>query len=366
MNTTELTLSASMRMENLVEQHAHAWMLPQPLGQELACAETYAKNIANLAEHSLPLAIRLSMHSSSVWNLRMLQNELSVGRIFDGVKNDAKLLAGLSPVDASASSVIAERMEGGIRFSGVRERVHMDSNVHYLPICGRIAADPAGKYALAIIPVAHEGVTIHLREDVCDKDDAGFAELESYRIELQDVFVPEGEFVCSTADETNGMNRFLLLERLNLCAVYTGIARFALDFACSSAKASNVPQWGLPLSRFPGTQFLVADAAIMVETCESQLAAYARRLNSLLNDEVGTVRLALNNGLLTMEYIVSTTNKILYLAMKIAGISSIRAGHPLARLYGTLKSSSFDLGQAESDENRERIVEALLREACLA
>ncbi|EFM09698.1 Acyl-CoA dehydrogenase type 2 domain protein [Paenibacillus curdlanolyticus YK9] len=375
MSATVLTLSETIRMDDLVNQQVHTLTLPEPYGSGLSCAASYSGMIADLAAGDLPLAIRLANHLTSAWGLRMMQAEAGnpIDSCFANIRSKGMLLASLNEIDfnerepetsGGGGAIQATAAEGGMRFNGVRQRVHMDAHVQYLPMCGIIHdKNGSSSFAVAVIPITREGVSMQRCPDVCQSDEAGFTAIESYSVRLQDVFVPNNELVSFTGQESALLERFLLLHRLNVSAIYLGIAKSALACACDSAKASFVPQWGLPLSRFPGTQFLVADAAILLEACESQLYTYSSRINELFSGGGDGRELVADTGLLTMEYMVTATQKIVNYAMKIAGISSIRANHPLAKLYGTLKSSSFDLGQMESDDNREQLARALLRSA---
>lgn len=367
MTIRELTSSASRRMEELIHQQEHTWTLPQPFGKELSCAVRYSRMIADAAARDLPAAIRLAMHLSSAWGLRLMQSDLPLNRYWPDVASEGHLLAGIHGMnhqELHGAPLLATPMDGGFRFNGMLSHLHLDSHVRYLPVCGTIShSNGKREYALALIPVASQGVAVNRNQDGLNAEGSEVTELGTSQVQLQDVFVPESEAVLFASHETESLDNFALLHRLNVSAIYLGIARSALACACDSAKASHVPQWGLPLSRFPGTQFLVADAAILLETCESQLLTYGNRLNQLFDEQGGDRRLATDTGLLTMEYVVDTTNKILQYAMKITGISSIRSGHPLANLYGTLRSSWFDLGQTDSAGNRDQIAKAVMEEA---
>ncbi|MFC4102640.1 hypothetical protein [Paenibacillus xanthanilyticus] len=364
MTIRELTSSVSTRMEELILQEAHKWTLSRPFGDELSCAVDYARRIADLAAGDLPAAIRLAMHLTAAWGLRLMPSDLPANRYFAEVRNNGHLFAGLhdmDPNEPNSSSFLATPTEGGFRFNGTSGQLHLDSRVHYVPVCGRIVhPGEQPEFAFAVIPVTARGVVLSRDSDAMNANEAEGMNFGRGHVQLQDVFVQADETVLFASSESEILDNFALLHRLNVSAIYLGIARSALACACESAKASHVPQWGLPLSRFPGTQFLVADAAILLETCESQLSTYADRLNRLFGEQGGDRRLAADTGLITMEYAVDTTRKILHLAMKITGISSILSGHPLANLYGLLRSPMFDLGQTDSAHNRDRIAKAVM------
>ncbi|TYP73075.1 alkylation response protein AidB-like acyl-CoA dehydrogenase [Paenibacillus methanolicus] len=367
MTIRELTSSVASRMEAFIHQEDHTRTLPQPYGKGLSCAVSYSRMIADLAAQHLPSALPLAMHLSSAWGLRLLRSDLPVNRYFSEVRNDGRLFAGFRGIELeepNSAPILATQADGGFRFNGTRSRLHLDSRVHVVPVCGRIGhAGGRPEFAFALIPVTAQGVALSRHTDALNAEEAEGTEFVTGDVRLQDVFVPASEAVLFASPEAEGLDNFTLLHRLHVSAIYAGIARSALASARDSAKASHVPQWGLPLSRFPGTQFLVADAAILLETCESQLVTYGSRLNQLFNEQGGDRRLAADTGLLTMEYVVDTTHKILQLAMKITGISSIRSGHPLANLYATLRSPGFDMGQTDSANNRDRIAKAILQEA---
>src|SRR3569832_1560823 len=81
-SATVLTLSEEICLDDLVNQQAHTLTLPQPYGSGHSCAVSYSSMIADLAARNLPLAIRLAIHLSSAWGLRMIQAE--AGLAVDG------------------------------------------------------------------------------------------------------------------------------------------------------------------------------------------------------------------------------------------------------------------------------------------
>ncbi|WP_127534028.1 acyl-CoA dehydrogenase family protein [Paenibacillus kobensis] len=347
----------------------HTLTLPKPFGQEHACAVSYTRMIADLAANDLPLSMKMAAHLSSAWALRLMHSGKSAYSLFAQAETMGSLFASMNEMDLTGSaigeteSITATPTAEGFLLSGVRERVLMDQNVLFMPTCGRmIGTDGSVSYIFAIVPSRQHGVKLTLHAGLDSDRHAGIAAIESYRVQLDDVFVPESELVIFTQQDTAELERFSLLRQLSISAIYLGIAQSALTIACDSAKASRVPQWGLPLSRFPGTQFLVADASILLEACDSQLYTFGSLVNELLSGGTSDRRLAADTGRVTMEFIISRTNQILNYAMKIAGISSIRADHPLALLYGTLRSSSFDMQQMDSDGSRERIAKSVLGE----
>jgi alkylation response protein AidB-like acyl-CoA dehydrogenase len=162
-------------------------------------------------------------------------------------------------------------------------------------------------------------------------DTLGMRATGSHDVVLDQAFVPDGERIPSdTPDAVDDGGGWLL----HIPACYMGIAFAARDFALQFARSYKPNSVGGPISELPSVQQMLGQIEAELRTARSLLYACAERWD---RDASGRVQLKPDLGL--AKYIVTNgAIKIVDLAMRVVGGTSLAKAFPLERYYRDVRA----------------------------
>ncbi|WP_336787828.1 acyl-CoA dehydrogenase family protein [Paenibacillus sp. MMO-177] len=159
-------------------------------------------------------------------------------------------------------------------------------------------------------------------------DTLGMRATGSHDVVLDQVFVPEGHRLTGKGTDDGG--GWLL----HIPACYLGIALAARDYALSFANSYKPGQMDKPISTIPSVQHSIGQMELELRTAHTMLYSIAERW-----DRETENRPALKADLGLAKY-VATNNaiKIVDLAMRIVGGTSLSRQQPLERYYRDVRA----------------------------
>ncbi|MDQ6926909.1 MAG: acyl-CoA/acyl-ACP dehydrogenase, partial [Candidatus Eremiobacteraeota bacterium] len=219
-------------------------LLPVPTefgGHGMSLAEV-AREQRRLAYYAAPTALALNMHlywlgvAADLWragdgSLRWMFDEAARGQVFAAGHaesgNDIPLLL---------STTVAERVDGGYRFTGHKSFGSLSPVWTYLGLHGMDASDPAHpKIVHAFMPRATEGYTIRNTWD-----SLGMRATQSDDTILDGAFIPDRYVARVVPAGAAGLDAFVLAvfawAAIGFGTVYCGMARRALDLTVDALK----------------------------------------------------------------------------------------------------------------------------------
>jgi alkylation response protein AidB-like acyl-CoA dehydrogenase len=254
-------------------------LLPLPTefgGRGMSLAEV-AREQRRLAYYAAPTALAINMHlywvgvAADRWragddSLRWLLEEAARGNVFAAGHAESG-----NDVPGLLSTTVAERVDGGYRFTGHKSFGSLTPVWTYLGLHGMDASDPAQpKVVHAFMPRDTEGYAI--RETW---DSLGMRATRSDDTILDGAFVPDRYVARVLPAGAAGMDEFVLAmfawALIGFGNVYFGIARRALDLTVDGLKKKTSIALTRSMAYHPGAQHQVAKMGLELEAIEPHL-----------------------------------------------------------------------------------------------
>lgn len=316
-------------------------------------AKTYFEKISNLAFNYPSVALSISMHLYTIWGLKFLFTQEQYDWYIKRIKEDKELFG--SPNDPglyfissnkikdAPFSVEAIRKGNNYVIKGLKRFVSLEPYIRFLPIYCKVK-NYEGKglgVALLIVDKYKNGVTVSE-----DWNSISMKDTSSNTVKFDDVFIDEKDVVFTEETQINNADILGYLFRLSICSVYYGLASKSIELVINNASNKIVPYTNTKLKFFPGVQFTIADMTILQETTKSQIINYCQLIDDYMSNSNRNLNININS-LITKEFVTTSSEKIVNLAMKVEGISSIFDNNELAKLYIDIKACNFHPPQTD-------------------
>lgn len=336
-------LPIEQRIGKLVEFQVHAL----PVIFKDMTAREYMAVVTQLAVLDASSALSLSMHLYTLWGISRRQEHKFAGML-DDIATHGRLMGSLNepglyfltPGQLSASTypVKATRVEGGYNVTGVKKFVSLEPFVSFLPVYCMVedyAGSDLGVIALMLNKSA-EGVSV-----LQDWNSVAMQDTHSNSIKFDNAFCPDELAICGEETPIASLSIQGYLFRFNVCCVYLGLARQALELAVETANTRRPPNGAAVLAKYPGIQFSVAEMMISLEIMESQMRSFCEVLDGFLAGEEETGTEINRISLIAKEVISRESESLVSNAMKITGINSLSNDNPLSTIYKDIKAAQF-------------------------
>lgn len=254
-------------------------LLPLPTefgGRGMSLAEVCAEQ-RRLAYYAAPTALALNMHlywvgvAADRWragddSLRWVLEAASQGHVFAAGHAETG-----NDIPALLSTTVAERVDGGYRFTGHKSFGSLTPVWTYLGLHGMDTSDPAHpRIVHAFMPRDTEGYAI--RETW---DSLGMRATRSDDTILDGAFVPDRYVARVLPAGAAGLDAFVLSmfawALLGFGNVYLGMARRALDLTVETLKKKKSIALTRSMAHHPGAQHYVAEMGLDLESIEPHL-----------------------------------------------------------------------------------------------
>ena len=159
--------------------------------------------------------------------------------------------------DPRQLSTVATAVDGGYRLSGTKTYVPDAINADAILVYAGEKRDTEQKTEAFIVPAGSQGLSIGPRDRLM-----GVQGLATYRIELDDLFVPSSHKIGE--DEGIDFDRILSHSRVAQGAAAVGMAQAALDYTVEYTKGRV--QFGKPVAQNQSIAFMLADMASDIES----------------------------------------------------------------------------------------------------
>ncbi|MDJ1113191.1 acyl-CoA dehydrogenase family protein [Microbacterium dauci] len=321
---------------------------PELGGAGLGLAEVAALQ-QRLATAAPATALAVNMHLvwTGVASVLAARDDDALRFVHEGAASGEVFAFGISEagndlVLFGSDTQAAPQPDGSYAFTGTKIFTSLGPVWTQLGLHGVDATDTADpRIVYAFVPRSDAVVT---RDDW---DTLGMRGTQSRTTELHGAVAPADRVVRSLPPGPNPdplvFGIFSVFEVL-LAAVYTGIARRALDLAVETAKTRTSKKTGTTYSQDPDIRRRVADMAIAYDALPVQIAQLARDVDGLADHgAMWFPRLsALKHRAVTMA------KEVVDEAMLVAGGSSYFTRNELSRLYRDVLAGMFHPSDPES------------------
>jgi alkylation response protein AidB-like acyl-CoA dehydrogenase len=169
-------------------------------------------------------------------------------------------------------------------------------------------------------------------------------------LRFDNVFVPDGQVLGRPGDGLRLALSQIGEARMGVAAHCVGMAQRALDYVLAHARVRR--QFGQPLGRFQGLQWMLADMALDIEQSRALLYATARTMDTA-GQNSARVEISMTK-LSASEMLGRVADK----AVQIMGGAGYMAESPIEMIYRDARA--FRIGEGTSEIQRNQIARALL------
>jgi len=147
---------------------------------------------------------------------------------------------------------------------------------------------------------------------------------------FDDMWVPAENRICEEGQAFKACMSILALNRPAVGAIALGLAQGALDAAIAYARQRE--QFGQPIHRFQGIQFMVADMAIQVDAARSLLYDVTRQIDAQKDPKLLPMKAAMAKCFASDVAMKVTTD-----AIQVFGGAGYLCDHPVERMMRDAK-----------------------------
>ncbi|MFF7710387.1 acyl-CoA dehydrogenase family protein [Pseudomonas sp. NPDC007930] len=319
-------------------------LVPQALGGAGLSLAEYVRQHSALAARAPATALAINMHqywvgtAARLWyagdrSLEWVLREVAGGKLFAAGHGEPGNDAGLADSNVKAIPL----GDGSYRFEGRKVLTSLSPAWDWLGIHGRDDSDPAQpKIVHAFIARAWPG-----QRSVETWDALGLRATRSDDTLLEGVVAPAAQvaLVLPPGPPASAFTDAILAAAIpGIAAVYLGIAQRAFELAVASArKRPSRVLGGQSFAHKPLTQYATAQAAISLDSAVALLHQVAAELDAGVDH--GALWPAKILG--AKQYAVEAAQKVVNLALEIAGAASLARGNELERLYRDVRAGGF-------------------------
>lgn len=306
---------------------------------------------ARLAEAAPATALAVGMHLVWTGCARVLgdRGDDGLALVLDDAARDELFAFGVSEPGNDLvlldSVTRAEPVgDGAYRFTGTKTATSLAPAWTRLGVFGRDDTDPA---APALVHgFVHRDQPGH--RDLGDWDVIGMRATQSHTTVLDGVVVPAGRIVrrlpVGPGPDLLPFGVLVAFETL-VSAVYLGVTRRALQLAVEAATAGRSRRaGGAPRSADPVVRWRIAEAAMLLDGLEAQVASVAADVDALVDHGADWPRLV--TGLKTR--VTDGARAVVDQAVTVAGGASYRSASELGRLQRDVLAGRFHPSSSDS------------------
>jgi alkylation response protein AidB-like acyl-CoA dehydrogenase len=322
----------SFPFENMADLRAAGYMkltVPSQYGGDGISLYELVQIQERLAIGDGSTALAVGWHVGQMFHYResgKWQKELYEELCLDVVREDAMIntfaseAATGSPSRGGRPQTIAVREEGGWRITGRKTFSTLSPILDRFVVSAYVPDEDAVSEFLVR---RSEAVSV-----VDTWDSLGMRATGSHDVVLDGAFVPQRERIAGQGIDDGG--GWLL----HIPACYMGIALAARDYALRFASAYQPNYADKPISSFPAVQALIGEMELTLRSARTILYAVADRWDRLTDDrpsmkpELGLAKYQVTNGAI----------RVVDLAMRIVGGTSLSRSHPLERYYRDVRA----------------------------
>lgn len=245
--------------------------------------------------------------------------------------------------DAASIKTRATRSDGGWRLNGTK---HFISHGDFADLVIVIAKTADDNLPLALI-VEHDTPGFKLGRIHPKMGWRGYPVAE---LLFEDAFVPEAHVL---GDPGQGLRIGLSQigeARIGVAAHCVGMAQRAFDYVVEHVKVRR--QFGQPLGKFQGLQWMLADMALDIEQSRALLYAAARSMDSIGESSARTV---ISMAKLSASEMLG---RVADRAVQIMGGAGYMAESPIEMIYRDARA--FRIGEGTSEIQKSQIARAIL------
>ena len=216
--------------------------------------------------------------------------------------------------------------------NGVKSFVTGGPTADLLLVVATVAENDGGPTGSAILIVPRDAPGVELRRRLRTLDGGEHGEFV-----LRDCRVPPTDVLGEIGQGLPRALETITATRLSLAATAAGTSRWVLDWLLEQIDRPH--RSGVPLAEREQVQAMVADCAIELYAARAALYDAARRTESGAEADVET---AIAKGLAT-----ETAGRVVDRAIQLTGGAAVVEGHPLERLYRTVRGWRIAEGTTE-------------------
>jgi len=245
--------------------------------------------------------------------------------------------------DAASIKTRATRSDGGWRLNGTK---HFISHGDFADLVIVIAKTADDNLPLALI-VEHDTPGFKLGRIHPKMGWRGYPVAE---LLFEDAFVPEAHVLGNPGQGLRiGLSQ-IGEARIGVAAHCVGMAQRALDYVVEHVKVRR--QFGQPLGKFQGLQWMLADMALEIEQSRALLYAAARSMDSIGESNARTV---ISMAKLSASEMLG---RVADRAVQIMGGAGYMAESPIEMIYRDARA--FRIGEGTSEIQKSQIARAIL------
>jgi len=251
--------------------------------------------------------------------------------------------------DAGALRTTARRTEGGFLLNGTKHFISYGSYADFIIVIARLAdGGERPVYVALLLERGTPGFTVGRKHEMI-----GWRGSDTAELIFNDAFVPEANLLGDVGDGLRLAMRNINEARIGVAAHCVGMAQRALDLAV--AQAQQRVQFGGPIARYQGIQWMIADMALAIEQSRALLYGAARAM-----DGQADARTAVSMAKLSAtEMLAAVADK----ALQIFGGSGIMAEGPIEMIYRDARA--YRIGEGTSEIQRNQIARAIISKEAL-
>jgi len=244
--------------------------------------------------------------------------------------------------DPEMLETVAEPVSGGFKLRGMKQMI---CNAPIADLAVVFAKDPEAKGLTAFIVEASQPGFERLGEE----EFMGLRGLRVGSFALNDVKVGEENVLGRRGEGFRMLRRLIAYSKVALSAQGVGVAQAALEEALKYAKQRF--QRGKPIAEFQSIQWLIAEAATLIEAARSLVY----RVAGLMDQGVEVIK----EAAMAKLFVAQVAEKATSMAIQVHGSYGYSKEFKVERLYRDAKSIGITEGSSEIQ--RVIIAAALLR-----
>jgi alkylation response protein AidB-like acyl-CoA dehydrogenase len=245
--------------------------------------------------------------------------------------------------DARALKTRAARVEGGWRLNGTKHFISHGNNADFVIVVAKVVEAERDQPTAFFVERGMPGFTVGRVHPKM-----GWRGYPLAEIVFEDLFVPDANRLGEVGDGLRLGMGHIGEARIGVAAHCVGMAQRAADYAAEHMKVRT--QFGQPIGRFQGLQWMLADMALEIEQSRALVYAAARAM-----DTRGDARAAVSMAKLSASEMAS---RVADRALQILGGAGYMAESPIEMIYRDARA--FRLGEGTSEIQKNQIARAVL------
>lgn len=228
--------------------------------------------------------------------------------------------------DVASMRTSAKRDGASYLINGQKSFITMGSRAHYVLVFAR-TTQQKGFEGISAFLVDTKSPGFHVGKQERTMGIHGIPDVQLF---FEDLRVPVENRIGEEGQGFKACMSILSLNRPNVGAIALGLAQGALDAAVSYARERE--QFGQPIHRFQGVQFMIADMALQVEAARALLYDVCRQIDNRTNPPRMPMMSAMAKCFASDVAMKVTTD-----AVQVFGGAGYLCDHPVERMMRDAK-----------------------------